>query len=128
MEKTFKSITVKIDGKDVELKYLPKPIIHDKDTYGHGYYDGVLIIDMPDDHIINAISYIEKNVDIIKNKEIQKINYRIKISKGKKGKKRRDELEKEIEHIMSMTDGQYLDGRYPIYNELKHEAEKREIT
>ena len=127
MEKTYKSITVKIDGKDVELKYLPKPILHDKDAYGHGYYDGVLITDMSDDHIINAINYIERNVYIIKNKEIQKINYRIKTSKGKKGEKRRDELEKDIEHIMSMTDAQYLDGRYPVHKELKREAEKREI-
>jgi hypothetical protein len=127
MEKKFKSITVKIHGKDVELKYLPKPIIHDKETIGNGYYGGVLIADMSDDHIINSINYIEKNVDIIKNKELQKINYRIKTSKGVKGKKRREELEKDIEHIMGMTDLQYLDGRYPVYNELKHEAEKREI-
>ena len=127
MEKPFKSITVKIGGKDVELKYMPKPIVHDKDIHGHGYYGEDLIADMSDDNIIKSIDHIEKNVSIIKDKELQKINYRLKASKSIKDKKRRDELEKDIEHVMSMTNAQYLDGRHPAYRELKREAEKREI-
>jgi hypothetical protein len=122
-----KSIIVKIEGKEVELKYKTTPIIHDKSYCNSGYYGGVLIAEMTNEHIVNSIHYIEKNVEKIKNGELKDVGNRLRTAKYRKNKEDEIELEKEIENISKLTNTQYLETHYPTYSGLIQEAEKREI-
>jgi hypothetical protein len=84
-------------------------------------WNGYKISDMSDEHILNAINYMLKNIELTRNKVINIITFKDKRNKSVSYK----ELEKKIMNIMSLPDDEFLFRYTSSFKFLVAEADKR---
>lgn len=123
LNKDYKQITVIVNGEPKVLRYKkPKPTKVDD---AHGYWNGLKIRDMSNEHIINVIKYLRANVEESKNRKIDILTFRLR--KMIRQKKDKTKLDDEIDHIADMSDIEFLYKYSSSYRNLVDEAKKRNL-